>query len=232
VGVARDPAVPSRLAGHPRAGPVAGNAADEAVDECAADLAEERAPLAGWVNNAAIFRDASVHTSSPREVLDLVRANLAPVVVGCTAACAASSPRAPAGPSSTFRHSRRSARCRADRALAVEYGVRVNAVALGSIATERYAVFLDGLDPEDAAHVTQEMRRVHPLGRIGTPAEVAATIARLLSDEAGFRPRRHRSRRRGPVGAGPRPGGPRDLSPVTDRIHYGHHGRRRPVTVS
>jgi NAD(P)-dependent dehydrogenase (short-subunit alcohol dehydrogenase family) len=71
----------------------------------------------------------------------------------------------------------------------VEYGargVRVNAVALGSIATERYPAFLESLDPAGVAHVEEEMRRIHPLGRVGSPAEVAATIAHLLSDEAGF----------------------------------------------
>jgi NAD(P)-dependent dehydrogenase (short-subunit alcohol dehydrogenase family) len=75
------------------------------------------------------------------------------------------------------------------RALAVEYGahgVRVNAVALGSIATERYAAYLDGLGPEGAAPVEEEMRRIHPLGRVGAAAEVASVIAHLLSDDAAY----------------------------------------------
>jgi hypothetical protein len=45
----------------------------------AADLAEQRAPLVGWIDNAAIFRDASVHVD---DVLPLVQRNLAPAVVG------------------------------------------------------------------------------------------------------------------------------------------------------
>lgn len=44
-----------------RAIPVVGDASDETVAERAADLAEEAGVLAGWVNNAAVFRDASLH---------------------------------------------------------------------------------------------------------------------------------------------------------------------------
>ena len=54
------------------------------------------------------------------------------------------------------------------RALAVDYaprGIRVNAVALGSIVTERYDDRLDA-----------ELRRVHPLGRPGRGEEVASVV--------------------------------------------------------
>jgi NAD(P)-dependent dehydrogenase (short-subunit alcohol dehydrogenase family) len=64
--------------------------------------------------------------------------------------------------------------------------VRVNAVALGSIATERYAAYLGDLGPAAAAHVEEEMRMIHPLGRVGAAAEVAAVIAHLLSDDASY----------------------------------------------
>ena len=43
-----------------RAIAVVGDAGDEAVTERAADAAQAAAPLAGWVNNAAVFRDASI----------------------------------------------------------------------------------------------------------------------------------------------------------------------------
>ena len=191
------------LAAHPGAIAMAGGAADEAVCEDAADRAERAAPLTGWVNNAAVFRDASVHTASAREILDLVQINLAPAVVGATTAVrrflaagkggaivnVSSHQAQRAVPGCTPYVTAKAAIEGLTRALAVEYGrhgVRVNAVALGSIATERYAAYLDGLGPAGAADVEEEMRQIHPLGRVGTAAEVASVIAHLLSDDAAF----------------------------------------------
>jgi NAD(P)-dependent dehydrogenase (short-subunit alcohol dehydrogenase family) len=65
-------------------------------------------------------------------------------------------------------------------------GIRVNAVALGSITTDRYEQFLDGQDPAAAEHTRREMAEIHPLGRVGLPSEVADTVAYLLSDAASF----------------------------------------------
>ena len=74
------------------------------------------------------------------------------------------------------------------RALAVEYGsrgIRVNAVALGSIGTERYGVLAEQ-ESVAAARIENEMRLVDPVDRVGRPAEVAAAVAYLLSDDASF----------------------------------------------
>jgi NAD(P)-dependent dehydrogenase (short-subunit alcohol dehydrogenase family) len=68
----------------PRVATVTGDATDEAVAEEAADRAEAAAPLRGWVNNAAVFRDASI--DDPAAVLDAVATNLALAVVGCATA--------------------------------------------------------------------------------------------------------------------------------------------------
>jgi len=56
------------------------------VAERAAQAADDLGALAGWADNAAVFRDADVGTASPAEVLDLVEANVAPAVAGCAVA--------------------------------------------------------------------------------------------------------------------------------------------------
>lgn len=57
-------------------------------------------------------------------------------------------------------------------------GITVNALALGMVATEK----VEGM-PEP---VKQRMRDGVPLRRFGEPAEVAALVAFLLSDAAGY----------------------------------------------
>jgi meso-butanediol dehydrogenase / (S,S)-butanediol dehydrogenase / diacetyl reductase len=59
-------------------------------------------------------------------------------------------------------------------------GIRVNAVAPGMIRTPMSEVMFE--DPENAKRI----RAAHPIGREGQPAEVAAVIAFLLSDDASF----------------------------------------------
>jgi len=206
VAIELDPAALAWTKSHPagrRMIAVVGDAADEAVAEKAADLAEAGGPLAGWVNNAAVFRDASIHSASIRSVLDLIALNLDPAVVGCATAIrrflAAGTEGAIVNVSS---HQARQAvpgclpyvTAKAaieglTRALAVEYGtrgIRVNAVALGSIDTERYAAFLAQQEPATAARIEKEMRLLHPVGRVGRPEEVAAAVAHLLSEDASF----------------------------------------------
>ncbi|BBX03929.1 short-chain dehydrogenase [Mycolicibacterium moriokaense] len=70
--------------------------------------------------------------------------------------------------------------------LAVEWadrGIRVNAVAPGTIRTERVKQL-----PEEpgGAEYLEEIERMHPMGRIGEPAEVASAIVFLASDDASF----------------------------------------------
>jgi NAD(P)-dependent dehydrogenase (short-subunit alcohol dehydrogenase family) len=182
---------------------VAGSAADEAVTERAADLAEDAGHFAGWVNNAAVFRDAALDSTPVREVLDLIAVNFEPVVVGCATAVrrflAAATPGAIVNVSShqaqrAVRGALPYATAKAateglTRALAVDYGprgIRVNAVALGSVTTERYEALLAQQTPDTAARVEAQMAALHPVGRIGQPREVASAVAYLLSDEASF----------------------------------------------
>lgn len=70
--------------------------------------------------------------------------------------------------------------------LAIEWadrGIRVNAVAPGTIRTERVQRL-----PEEPGGVEylQAIEKMHPMGRIGEPSEVAAAILFLASDDASF----------------------------------------------
>ncbi|MFE4977079.1 SDR family NAD(P)-dependent oxidoreductase [Kitasatospora sp. NPDC056651] len=70
--------------------------------------------------------------------------------------------------------------------LAVEWadrGIRVNAVAPGTITTERVARLYD--EPGGAEYLG-EIEKRHPMGRLGDPAEVAAAVLFLASDDASF----------------------------------------------
>jgi NAD(P)-dependent dehydrogenase (short-subunit alcohol dehydrogenase family) len=182
---------------------VSGSAADEAVTERAADRAQAIGSFAGWVNNAATFRDAALDSAPIREILNLIALNLEPTVVGCATAIrrflAEGTPGAIVNVSSHQAQravrgalpyvTAKAATEGLTKALAVDYGprgIRVNAVALGSITTERYKAVLAGHDPEARARIDAEMARLHPVGRVGQPAEAASAIAYLLSDEASF----------------------------------------------
>ena len=206
VAVELDPPALAWTEGHPagsRVLAVVGDAADETVAEEAADLAQAAGTLAGWVNNAAVFRDASIHSLPTRAVLDLIALNLEPAVVGCATAIrrflaagtggaivnVSSHQARRAVPGSLPYVTAKAAIEGLTRALAVDYGwrgIRVNAVALGSIATERNRSFLGEQEPEGAARIDEEMRLLHPVGRVGRPEEVAAAVAHLLSDDASF----------------------------------------------
>lgn len=182
---------------------VVGNAAEESVAERAADAAESAGTLTGWVNNAALFRDASVDSAPTAEILRLIATNLDPAVVGCATAVrrflAAGTPGAIVNVSShqarqvvpgcTPYATAKAAIEGLTRALAVEYGprgIRVNAVAPGTVVTERYEQVLDRLEPAAAERLDHEMRLLHPMGRLGRVDEVAAAIAYLLSPDASF----------------------------------------------
>ena len=181
---------------------VVGSAADEEICRRAAEEAERLAPLAGWVNNAAVFDDIDL-AAEPAEVLRVVEANLAPAVMGSAVAVRHLRARERSGAivnvsSHQAQRAVRGALAYATakaavegltRALAVDegpHGIRVNAVALGSIATARYDAYLRGLDEPGRAGVEAEMAALHPLGRVGTADEVADVVAWLLGPGSGY----------------------------------------------
>lgn len=70
--------------------------------------------------------------------------------------------------------------------LAVEWadrGIRVNAVAPGTISTERVNQMRE--EPGGPEYLAT-VEAMHPMGRIGEPAEVASAILFLASDDASF----------------------------------------------
>lgn len=73
------------------------------------------------------------------------------------------------------------------RAIAVDHGpdgVRCNAIAPGWIDTELNTAFIESLgDPEE---FKAALGRIHPVGRTGTPEEIAGLAVWLVSDEAQF----------------------------------------------
>jgi NAD(P)-dependent dehydrogenase (short-subunit alcohol dehydrogenase family) len=169
----------------------------------AAAHAQTAGRFTGWVNNAAVFRDAVLDTAPAHDVLDLIVSNLAPVVVGCATAVRRFLATATSGSivnisSHQAQRAVRSALPYATakaavegltRAAAVDHGpagIRVNALALGSISTERYQAFVDQQDPQAALRTREQMARLHPLGRVGRVEEVAAAVAYLLSYQASF----------------------------------------------
>lgn len=177
---------------------VTGDAADPDVVTRAAERAEHTAPLRGWVNNAAIFRDASLSSAPSPEVLQLITENLALAVTGCHAAVnhflAHQRPWAIVNVSShqaqrPVRGALPYATAKAaieglTRAVTVDHGpdgIRANAVSLGSISTTRFEGYR-----ADHPEVDEHMAALHPLGRVGTPKEVADAVAFLLSPGAGF----------------------------------------------
>ncbi len=177
---------------------VTGDAADPATATHAATTAEAEAPLVGWVNNAAVFSDATLSTATATHVIDLIRANLALAATGChTAVNHFLTHKRPGAIVNVSSHQAqrpvrgalpyavaKAATEALTKSIAVDHGpegIRTNAVALGSIATSRYEAYR-----HEHPEVEADMASLHPLGRVGTAAEVADAVAFLVSERASF----------------------------------------------
>ena len=177
----------------PRLHTVRGDASDPAIAARAAELAEEHAPLTGWVNNAAVFRDADLESSTAEEVSSLIALNLNLAVVGCHTAVRHFRARSRAGAivnvsSHQAQRPVRGALPYATAKAAIEgltraaavdhgpHGIRVNAVALGSIVTDRYESYR-----AEHPEADRLIAALHPLGHAGRPLDVARAVEFLLT---------------------------------------------------
>jgi meso-butanediol dehydrogenase / (S,S)-butanediol dehydrogenase / diacetyl reductase len=73
------------------------------------------------------------------------------------------------------------------RSVAVDHGyegIRCNAVAPGWIDTDLNLEFIENTPDSEAFR--RDIGRIHPVARTGSPGEVAALVAFLAADEAGF----------------------------------------------
>jgi NAD(P)-dependent dehydrogenase (short-subunit alcohol dehydrogenase family) len=171
------------------------------VHEAAASAASELAPLAGWVNNAAIMLPTNLHEPVRADVERVLAVDLLGYYWGCAAAIkrlvTQRSPGAIVNVSSVHGRAAYSDAAAYDvakagvdaltRYVAVEYGpvgIRANSIAPGGVRTALSQREIDAApDPEVAARA---MARPHPLRRLAEPEEIASVAAFLLSDDASF----------------------------------------------
>ena len=180
--------------------PLEGSIADWDTHERAADAAEDLGQLAGWVNNAAIDLQGAAHAIDA-EHLDnglavLLRGPLAGIAVATRRMVTAgggsivtiSSIQAVATfPGYYVYGTAKAGLLQATRSVAVDYGpsgIRCNAVLPGTIDTPMLDAVLPASMSREAA--VEREGEISPLGRVATPADVAAVVAFLLSDEAAY----------------------------------------------
>lgn len=200
VALERDEALAASLGGAVAATVVGDAGAREDLAE-AARQAEALAPLGGWVNNAGITTQGTLHDPDPAQVRSLLSVNVEGVYWGCSEAVRVFTAGARAGAivNVSSIHGRAGAVAHAaydtskgaidalTRHVATAYGpygIRANAIAPGAIMTLALERSFEAA--EDGAARRASLEAKAPLRRIGEPAEIAAVAAFLLSAEASF----------------------------------------------
>jgi len=190
----------AELAAPDRTARLAGSVADPDACAAAVALAEQRfGGLDGVSHNAGIQRYGTVETTEPDLWDEVIAVNLTGGYLVCRAAMALLRARRGAvvlmGSVQSLASQQGVVAYTAakhgllglGRAMAMDHaadGVRVNVVAPGAVDTPMldWAV---SLTPDPAA-LRHTLDRMHPMGRIARPAEVADLVAYLLSDRASF----------------------------------------------
>ena len=173
---------------------------EQAVAAAAAAIEAAWGALDGLVNNAGIAHFGTVETTAPdawrrvlevnltgpylvsRATLPLLRRGEAPAIVHV-----ASNLGLVAMKNAAAYCAAKAGLVNLARAMALDHaadGIRVNAVCPGAVATPMLLADRgDGTDPRELA---EALARVHPVGRIAEPGEVAAAVAFLLSAQCPF----------------------------------------------
>jgi NAD(P)-dependent dehydrogenase (short-subunit alcohol dehydrogenase family) len=182
--------------------PVVGDVVERATHERAAERAEELGALRGWVNAAGIWAKTRAHDLNEEDVDRVLATNLRGSILGCSVACGrflasgvggaicnvSSIEALVAFPDSLAYEASKGGIDALTRQVAVDYGpaaIRCNGVRPGAIMTPLAEAYLAAYE-EDREAMLQSWRDLSPLGRVGEPDDVAAVIAFLLSDDAGF----------------------------------------------
>lgn len=200
--VARDEARGAGAAAELGAGAafLAADVADPETGEAAVAFAQERfGPLDVLVNNAAIDHDEPLLEVAPEAAETVVRVNVLGALWMLQAAARAMRDRGGAIVNVTSRlasigvpgmsvyGATKGALATLTRGAAIDlapYGIRVNAVAPGFTETPLFTAWSE--QQSDPAAVRAEQAAAVPLRRLATPADVAAAVLYLASDEAAY----------------------------------------------
>ena len=174
----------------------------DAAGLAAAIAAAEAAvgPLTGLVNNAGIAGFGSVHEADPAAWDRIMAVNVTGTFLASKAALPGMLARrmgsivnfgSVAGvvgiPTMAAYCAAKGAVVNLTRQMAADYsgkGVRVNAVCPGTVASTGMGQQLLGSDTSPEVQARRLAK--YPIGRIGTPEDIAEAVVFLLSDQAGF----------------------------------------------